>query len=91
MGYIRFIDPSYGMPLIFKDNQASIKLANNSLIAKDSKHIQIRFHTVKDYDRDLCYCPTTENLANPLTKPLSQDKYISLFIIQMGIDWVASR
>ena len=42
--------------------------------------MNLRFHVVRDYFRDLCYCPTALNRADPLTKPLCGEKYINMFL-----------
>ena len=75
-----FLDTeSQKIPLLFVDNQSAIALAKTSLTSKRSKHMDLRFHMVRDHCRDLCYCPTDRNLADPLTKGLVAEKYISLF------------
>ena len=48
-------------------------------MTKRSKHINLRYHTVRDHVKDLCYCPTGDNKADPLTKPLVTEKYVSMF------------
>lgn len=53
----------------------------SSVVTKRSKHINLRYHMVRDHVKSLCYCPTDRNLADPLTKGLAGGKYISLFHI----------
>ena len=67
------------LPLVFTDNQSALAMANSTLVNKRSKHIDLRYHMVKDHVKDLCYCHTDRNLADPLTKPLVSAKYLSLF------------
>ena len=78
-GYLDWFIEEGNIPLLFVDNQSAIAVAKNSLITKRSKHMNLRFHTVRDYAKDLCYCPTDLNRADPLTKPLANRKYLSMF------------
>lgn len=59
---------------IYNDNQSTQKLANNPVFHDRSKHIDIRYHFVRDAVRDkiidLKYLPTGEMIADILTKPL---------------------
>jgi hypothetical protein len=60
--------------VIYADNQGAIKLANNSIFQKRTKHIVVKYH----YTRDLIsqgvikleYRPTAEMIADGLTKSL---------------------
>ena len=45
------------LPLVFADNQSALSLSKSSVITKRSKHMNLRFHKVRDHFRDLCYCP----------------------------------
>ena len=59
---------------VMEDNQAAIAMVKNPVYHARSKHIDIRFH----YIRDLCkeghiliqYCPSSDNLADIMTKPV---------------------
>ena len=61
---------------VFYDNQAAKAIAELDVDTKRSRHIDIRWH----YVRELCqagvvkvlWCPTAEMLADLLTKPLDQ-------------------
>jgi hypothetical protein len=59
---------------IYVDNQSSIRLAKNPEMHNRSKHIDVRYHHVRDLvssgEIELQYIPTTEQLADVLTKPL---------------------
>ena len=63
---------------IFEDNQACMILAKNPQNHKKSKHIQVRFHWIRDLIKDkiikLEYCKTSSQLADILTKGLSTQK-----------------
>ena len=56
------------------DSQSVMSLAKNPIGRGLSKHIDVHFHFVRDYiaDRRICleYCPTKDNIADLLTKPL---------------------
>ena len=60
---------------LFSDSQSAIALAKNPIVHGRSKHIDVHFHFVHgDYIVDgrirLEYCPTKDNIADLLTKPL---------------------
>ena len=58
-----------------EDNQSCIKLAENNKFSNRTKHIDTRFQFIKDLKEkgqiQLEYCPTQDNTADMLTKPLS--------------------
>ena len=58
--------------IIYEDNTACIHLAQNPQINKRTKHIQVRFHWIREKIRDgaitLKYCPTKSQLADISTK-----------------------
>ena len=59
---------------VLMDNQGSIKSAQNTSINARNKHIDIRHHFVREAvakkEVALAYCPTTDQVADILTKPL---------------------
>lgn len=66
---------------IFVDNQSTIKLSNNPEFHKRTKHIDDRFHFIRDVvDRkiiiDINYISTKEQLADMFTKPLSKQRFL---------------
>lgn len=66
--------------MIYEDNQSCLKLIEGEeRLSNRSKHIDTRFHFVKDYvDRSIVrcvYCPTDDMLADILTKALSHGKF----------------
>ena len=88
-GYLDWFLVGRSLPLTFVDNQSAIALSKSSLITKRSKHISLRYHVVRDYCKDLCYCPTDSNRADPLTKRVPEVKYLQLFSPQVaGCDGV---
>lgn len=67
---------------IFEDNQSCIKQLKQEGVTKRSKHIDTKFHFVKDLAASgrvaVHYCPSEEMLADILTKPLSRLKLENL-------------
>jgi hypothetical protein len=61
------------------DNQSAISLCKNPVFHERSKHIDTRFHFIRDYvdagSIDVQYVCTNEQLADILTKPLSRPKF----------------
>ena len=78
-GYLDWFLLDRKFPLMFADNQSAIALAKSSLVTKRSKHIELRFHVVRDHFGDFCYCPTDINRADPLTKSVPAKKYLQMF------------
>lgn len=67
------------LPLVFCDNQSALKISQNSLPTKKSKHYMLRLMLVRENYKSLAYVPTDKNRADPLTKGVTADKYIQLF------------
>lgn len=67
---------------IFEDNQSVLKMIIDEKLSSRTKHIDTKFHFVKNYiDKKfvICeYCSTENMLADLLTKRLSKDKFIKL-------------
>ena len=65
--------------LIFEDNQSAICMAKNPQFHGRSKHINIKFHFIREQVSSnkikLEYCPTADMLADLLTKGVSPDKF----------------
>ena len=59
---------------IFQDNQSTIFLANNNVSKRRTKHIDLRYHFVRERIQEkaieLAYCETGSMVADILTKPL---------------------
>jgi hypothetical protein len=68
--------------LIFCDNSSTIKLSKNPILHGRCKHIDVRFHFLRNLTRDgiveLVHCKTTDQLADILTKPLKLESYCKL-------------
>ena len=68
-----------GPTLIFEDNQGAISMAKNPVFHKRTKHVQIRYHFVREAVEQgtitLEYCRTDDMLADSFTKALARDQF----------------
>jgi hypothetical protein len=66
--------------VIYCDNQSCIKLSENPVFHDRSKHIEIRYHFIRDYVQrgavELQYISTDEQVADILTKALGRGKFV---------------
>jgi hypothetical protein len=66
--------------VIYCDNQSCIKLSENPVFHDRSKHIEIRYHFIRDRVQKgvvkLQYISTDEQIADILTKPLVKGKFV---------------
>ncbi|KAL2319255.1 hypothetical protein Fmac_028224 [Flemingia macrophylla] len=64
------------------DNTAAINLLKNPVMHSRSKHIEIKHHFIRDYVHrgtfELMFINTEEQLADIFTKPLPEDRFVSL-------------
>ncbi|CAJ2660326.1 unnamed protein product [Trifolium pratense] len=64
------------------DNSSSIKLSKNPILHGRCKHIDVRFHFLRDLAKDgiieLVHCRTQDQLADIMTKPLKLDTFCDL-------------
>ncbi|KAJ9566525.1 LOW QUALITY PROTEIN: hypothetical protein OSB04_002491 [Centaurea solstitialis] len=60
--------------LIYCDNTSAIAIANNPVLHSKTKHIEVRYHFIRDHvmngDIEFHFVPTEYQLADLLTKPL---------------------
>jgi hypothetical protein len=72
------LDPT----VIYYDNQSCIKFSKNPLFHDRYKHIEIKYHFIRDKIQKgvvkLQYIPKDQQLADILTKPLVKGKFESL-------------
>eukprot|EP00253_Pinus_taeda_P019228 PITA_19228 len=65
--------------VIFCDNSSAITLSKNSMFHKRTKHIDTRFHYIRELVNNgeiiLEHCRTQEQVADILTKPLDQKSF----------------
>jgi hypothetical protein len=68
-----------GATKIFCDNKATISMTKNPTFHSRTKHIDIRYHFIRDLvakeEISLEYCSTQGQLADVLTKALSKEKF----------------
>ena len=65
--------------IIYEDNQSTIKTAKNEIHTDRSKHIDVRYHFVREQIQigaiEIRYCPTGEMTADLMTKALGTTKH----------------
>ncbi|CAK9161582.1 unnamed protein product [Ilex paraguariensis] len=71
-----------GSTTVFCDNSLTIKLSKNPVMHGRSKHIDVRFHFLRDLIKDgaieLVHCGTEDQVADVMTKPLKLDTFLRL-------------
>ena len=71
-----------GPTLIYEDNQGAISMAKNPVFHKCTKHVQIRYHFVREAVEqgtiNLEYCHMNEMLADSFAKALARDQFEKL-------------
>ena len=74
--------------VILCDNQSGIRMTENPVFHDRSKHIDIRYHFIRDMVQRgavrLDHIRTDEQVTNILTKPLGKDKLL-MFCESLGI------
>ncbi|MCH86443.1 copia protein, partial [Trifolium medium] len=64
------------------DNKSAINLAKNPISHGKSKHIETRFHFLRDQVNkgklSLEYCPTNNQQADIMTKAMKRDQFLKL-------------
>ncbi|GJS45137.1 hypothetical protein Tco_0595258 [Tanacetum coccineum] len=75
-------DVLYDKVPIFCDNTSAIAISNNPVLHSRTKHIDIRYHFIRDYilkgDIKLHFVPTDLQLADIFTKPLAEPSFTRL-------------
>lgn len=68
--------------LVYCDNISAIKLSKNPVMHGRSKHIDVRFHFLRDLVKngvvELIQCSTQDQVADILTKPLKLDAFLKI-------------
>ena len=61
------------------DNNSAIALSKNHVFHKRTKHIDIRFHFIRELvnDKEICleFCRSEDQLADIFIKPLAKDTF----------------
>lgn len=88
---------NFKQPIIYGDNLSALKLAKNPVFHQRTKHINIKYHAIRELiENDIINIEhvSTENmLADPLTKSLSSpklNKFIKLWgmcTLRAGVDY----
>ena len=67
---------------LYCDNSSSIKLSKNLIMHGRCKHIDVRYHFLRDLTKDgvveLIHCTTEDQIADIFTKPLKLDSFCKL-------------
>jgi hypothetical protein len=73
---------------IYCDNTSAIAIANNPVLHSKTKHIEIRYHFIRDHvmngNIELHFVPTEYQLADLFTKPLDETRFNTL-ISELGM------
>jgi hypothetical protein len=79
-------------PLLL-DNKSSIQMATNASNHSRTKHIDLRYHKIRELVEDstlaISYVPTNDQLADIFTKALSRDKFEPL-VSAIGIVYTSA-
>ena len=78
---------------VHEDNQSCIAMANNPKFTPRTKHIAIKYHHFRKHVKtasnpagfiEIVYCPTTEQIADIFTKPVSDALFWNLRMMLCG-------
>lgn len=73
---------------IYCDNTSAIAISNNPVLHSRTKHIDIRYHFIRDHimkgDVELHFIPTEYQLADLFTKPLDENRF-NFLISELGM------
>ncbi|GKD18670.1 hypothetical protein Tco_1207828, partial [Tanacetum coccineum] len=80
-------DVLYDKVAIFYDNTSAIAISNNRVLHSRTKHIDIRYHFIRDHilkgDIELYFIPTELQLADIFNKPLDEPNFTRL-VAELG-------
>ena len=78
---------------LHEDNEACIKIAENPVFHKRTKHIDIRFHFIRDHLKkgniSVPHISTKQQLADVLTKPLARPTFE--YFASIMVKWPSKR
>lgn len=73
------VDVDHNIPILCMDNQSAIKLVKNPEYHKRSKHIDVKYHFIREKFQEgvfqIQYVATDEQFGDIFTKPLSRVKF----------------
>jgi hypothetical protein len=82
-----------GSTIIHCDNSSAIKLCKNPVLHGRNKHINVRFHFIRELISmgvvEVIHCQTQNQIADIMTKPLKHDVFVKLCGL-MGVCSVSS-
>eukprot|EP00122_Pirum_gemmata_P020361 Pgem_evm3s19037 len=85
------LNVKFNLPItMYCDNQSAIAISNDYYSSKRAKHIDIQYHFTREMIEagliQVLFCPTKENIADIMTKPLSGTtfEYLSSLLISDG-------
>ncbi|RWR79331.1 hypothetical protein CKAN_00790100 [Cinnamomum micranthum f. kanehirae] len=74
--------------IVYCDNSSAIKLSKNPVMHGRSKHIDVRFHFLREFTKDgivtMVHCQTQKQVADIMTKPLKLDAFLKMRVL-MGV------
>ena len=77
------------------DNQGAIGLAKNPISHNKTKHVDIKYHFVRECvlnkHFELVYVPTAFNVADLMTKPTSKVKLSQFRKLMFGVSWCCAN
>jgi hypothetical protein len=72
----------YHTPTLLCDNLSAVSLAHNPILHARTKHIELDIHFVREKvlakHLNVLHVPASDQLADPLTKPLSLSSFASI-------------
>lgn len=75
-------------PVIYYDNSSTIKLSRNPVMHGKSKHIDVRFHFLRNLVNEgalqLSFCGTQQQVSDIFTKPIKLEAFLE-FINKLGV------
>jgi len=75
---------------LYQDNQGAIFLENNNCSNQRSKHIDVRYHFIREQVQmkhiEVIYCPTADMIADFFTKPVNEAQFIKFKDLIMHSD-----
>ncbi|CAI7787117.1 unnamed protein product [Closterium sp. NIES-53] len=88
--YLRRLCDDLGFPqqeptVLFVDNQSAISLATGEQMSQRTKHMEVRYHWTQKAVQDGVvwpeYCPTAQQAADYLTKPITAKQHLTYSLL----------